>query len=256
MSTLSEIVTGLTREGDAFTATITDNWRQGRTAFGGISAALCYEAAIRGIEDLPPLRSAQFAFPGPATGIVRATATTLRRGRSTAFINVDLVGEDGLAVHALLCFGAARESALHHKALAPPPVSAPAACPEAFTNRGPGFIGNFEVRDAHGDMKDPVRTLWLRHRDIAARTSIAGLIALADAPPPSAINLFPKPGPVSTMTWMFDVLSDAPASDDGWWLMHNVADTIEGGYSSQSSAMWNSEGSPIMIARQNVAVFI
>ena len=44
------------------------DWAQGRTAYGGLTAALCVEAAALVSSDLPPLRSAQFAFIGPAAG--------------------------------------------------------------------------------------------------------------------------------------------------------------------------------------------
>ena len=76
-----------------------DDWLQGRTAFGGLSAALCWEAAQRVGDALPPLRSAQFAFVGPAGGRLRIEPTLLRRGKSAAFYSVDLHGDDVLAVH-------------------------------------------------------------------------------------------------------------------------------------------------------------
>ena len=83
---------------------------QGRTAYGGLSAALCYEVASRVAEDLPPLRSAQFAFIGPAICELRLTPTLLRRGKSAAFYGVDMVCDAGVAARALLYFGAERPS--------------------------------------------------------------------------------------------------------------------------------------------------
>jgi hypothetical protein len=58
---------------------------QGRTTYGGCSAALCLEAAKRllrdqrhssGAAELPPLRSAQVAFVGPAGGDVQVLLDT------------------------------------------------------------------------------------------------------------------------------------------------------------------------------------
>jgi hypothetical protein len=58
---------------------------QGRTTYGGCSAALCLEAAKRllrdqrhsaGAAELPPLRSAQVAFVGPAGGDVKVLLGT------------------------------------------------------------------------------------------------------------------------------------------------------------------------------------
>ena len=49
-----------------FRVGISDDWRQGRAIYGGLSTALCLTAARGSIEGLPPLRSAQVSFIGPA----------------------------------------------------------------------------------------------------------------------------------------------------------------------------------------------
>ena len=64
------------------TVSVPDSWRQGRAMFGGLAAALCVQAAIEEIPDLPPLRSAQFLFVGPATESVRMSAIQLPPSRS------------------------------------------------------------------------------------------------------------------------------------------------------------------------------
>jgi hypothetical protein len=70
------------------------------------------------------------------------------------------------------------------------------------------------------------------------------------------MTLFPERAPISTMTWSLDVLAEAPADDDGWRLMKSQADTVLEGYSAQDMAVWDSAGTPLIVARQNVAVFI
>jgi hypothetical protein len=57
------------------------------------------------------------------------------------------------------------------------------------------------------------------------------------------------------MTWSIDMLTDEITTDDGWWLIRNVAEQIAGGYSSQAMTLWNRNGRPIMASRQNIAVF-
>jgi hypothetical protein len=80
MTALTALLSAI--DGDDFATDIPQSWHQGRTAFGGLSAALCVEAALRAVPDAPPLRSAQFAYIGPASGRVSTTTNTLRRGRS------------------------------------------------------------------------------------------------------------------------------------------------------------------------------
>ena len=64
------------------------------------------------------------------------------------------------------------------------------------------------------------------------------------------------PGPISTMTWEVDMLTDRIATRDGWWLVETTSDTAADGYSSQTMTVWNTDGRPVMANRQNVAAFI
>jgi hypothetical protein len=57
------------------------------------------------------------------------------------------------------------------------------------------------------------------------------------------------------MTWSIDVVNPAPQSASGWWLIHNLAETIGEGYSAQTTVIWNDEGHLVLVARQNVAIF-
>jgi acyl-CoA thioesterase len=92
MTSFSDLIAAISPEGETI---IPEDWRQGRTTYGGLSAALCVAGALRAVEGLPPLRVAHFAFIGPAAGALRIAATVLRRGKSSVFVGVDLVGRWG-----------------------------------------------------------------------------------------------------------------------------------------------------------------
>ena len=259
----SELMHSIRRDRAAWTVSVGDDWLQGRTIYGGLAGAICLEATQREFTDLPPLRSAQFAFIGPATGQLHITATTLRRGKSTVFIGTELHGDDGLATRATFCFGAARNSTLSYSAHDRQPTQAPETYPPFFEQAPPflRFLQHIDGRQAGGNFpfsggKDPTMTLWLRHRDPGLKPSLVSLLALADAPPPAALAMVKQVGPISTMTWSIDVLTDTIETDNGWWMIHSTADTAAGGYSSQSMTVWNTSGKPVMTNRQNVAMFL
>ncbi len=263
MTGFAGLMGSLARKGDAWTVSVGDDWLQGRTLYGGLSSALCYEAATRQFADLPPLRAAQFAFVGPASGALTIRVEEMRRGKSTAFIDVDLIGEAGLATRAILCFGAARASRVTHSAVPQLAVPPPDKSTTFFGDAKPplNFMQHFEWRCAGGNMplsraSDPTMLLWLRHRDTATKPSVGSLLALADAPPPAAIVLCETFAPISTMTWSIDLHSDTIATDDGWFLVRTAADTVVDGYSGQAMTVWNAAGAPLMSSRQSVAVFI
>lgn len=262
MTDFTELMDGLTRTSDAWSVTVSDDWLQGRTVYGGLAAALCAQAALREFDGLPPLRSAQIAFVGPASGRLEIRPNLLRKGKSTVFASVDLVGEAGLATRAMFCFGAARPSALAHTEIAIPPLKKPEDCRDFFRGAPAGlrFLQHIEGRHVEGSLPfsgstDPSMTLWLRHRTTAVKPSLVSLLALADAPPPAASVMAQAPSPISTMTWSLDMLTDTIATDNGWWLLRNIAEQIGDGYSSQAMTVWNASGRPIMASRQNIAVF-
>ena len=205
MTPLSKLFAAIEHNGEKCHVHIPADWQQGRTSYGGLTAALCVEAARRCVPDLPALRSAQFTFVGPAGGDVRMATTILRRGKSTVFVGVDLAGGHGLATHATLSFAAERDSALRHRDLPMPRVAPPEECAGFFGAHAPTFAQHFDYLNA-GDARPmsgavrPEYLIWLRHRDAQAGTGAAALVALADAPPPAAMAMFTQPAPISTMT--------------------------------------------------------
>ena len=58
------------------------------------------------------------------------------------------------------------------------------------------------------------------------------------------------------MTWMVNVLSDAPTTRDGWWLLQSRAESAGDGYSSQDMLVWNRDGELVIAGRQSVAIFV
>jgi acyl-CoA thioesterase len=262
MTNFTDLMHSLQPSNDGFGVTVSDDWLQGRTVYGGLAAALCLQGALNAFADLPPLRSAQIAFIGPASGALQITPRVLRKGKSTVFVGVDLAGEAGLATRATFCFGAARASAFAHSVMIAPDVAAPETCPDFFRNAPPGlaFVKHFDGRFVGGALpfsgaEHPEMTLWLRHRGAVATSQMVALLALADAPPPAASTMANSPSPISTMTWAIDLLTDKVETADGWWLVRNAAEQIADGYSSQAMTVWNANGVAVMASRQNVAVF-
>jgi len=57
------------------------------------------------------------------------------------------------------------------------------------------------------------------------------------------------------LTWSIDVLDPYPLTSTGWWLAQATCDTSREGYSAQQTIIWSPDGTPVLIARQNVAIF-
>lgn len=259
MTDFETLLGGIADDGTAYHIAIAEDWLQGRTAYGGLAAAICVESAMRRFPGMPPLRSAQFSFVGPAIGTLTARPTMLRQGKSTSFVAVDLSGEAGLATRATFCFAAARASTLHRPAPAAPQVPSWEKSPEFYQSKLANFVDHFEHRMAGGrrpfeGSEEWAFLIWARHVG-AAPASITSLIALADVLPPAAMVKFKQFVPLSTISWTIDLLTDPPRTE-GWWLLSSQADAAVHGYTTQAMAIWDARGKAVAVGRQSIAIFV
>ena len=241
--------------------TIPEDWMQGRTTYGGLTAALCLKAALSGAGDRP-IRSAQVAFVGPSSGELVSVPTVLREGKNTAFISVRMTGPEGVVAECIFAFGTPRDSSLDFSNMVAPPATLPEETPGFFPDehRRPAFSRHFNMRLARGGRPisgapDGEIVLWMRHKDEAAPMDAVTLLSIADAPPPAALSMLSVPGRISSMTWMAEFLTDNISTEGGWFQAQHIAQTAQQGYSSQAMRLWNSKGEPMMVGRQTIAVF-
>lgn len=257
MTPLREILAGATPDERGFSVTIPSGWLQGRTTYGGLSAALALHVA-QGIEpDLPPLRSAQIAFIGPLAGEVTVSATKLRRGRTAAFIQADVVSEAGLGLRATFVFMADQPSRIDLAGKLASPLRPPAPDAKLYTGPEQFFTGNFNFLDLKEEAKGEAEWLrWARLRDREGIDPMVELMAVGDALPPAAFKLLGKePAPISSLTWIVNLLTPEPSTRDGWWLLSAVSDHARHGCSSQIMTMWSADGQPVAQGMQSVAIF-
>lgn len=239
-----------------FAVDIPTGWLQGRTAYGGLSSALALHAAKLCEPDLPPLRSALIAFVGPLSGRVTVTAEKLRRGRNAAFIETTIRSEAGLGYRATFVFMRDVPSTIAHDQLKPSPHGPPLADTPLFTGEPDFFTGNFNFHDLKSGVSGAEWLRWGRLIDRDGLDPETALIAVADGLPPAAFALLrDNRVPMSSLTWIVNVLVPRPTTTDGWWLLHTRTDRAIGGYSSQHMTVWNAEGQPVIDAMQGVAVF-
>ena len=257
MTSLPEVLAALTPIDGGWRGTIPDGWLQGRTAYGGFSAALALHAAQRSDDDLPPLRSAQVAFIGPLSGAVTVRATRLRRGRNAAFVQADVVSEAGLGLRATFVFMGPVESKVELKQGVAPAFPRPQPGDTTFKgNSAVAFTRNFEFLDRRDASVGPAEWLrWVRLNERDGLDPMVELIAVADCLPPAALKLVGGPAPVSSMTWLLNVLGPQPRTEDGWWLLRANADYASAGSSSQLMGIWNGDGEAVAEQMQSVAIF-
>ncbi|MFA7585494.1 MAG: thioesterase family protein [Novosphingobium sp.] len=264
--TFAEVIAGAEPLEGGFALSIPASWMQGRTAYGGFSAALTVVAGQaaggQGVDEvgLPPLRSAQFAMIAPVSGMVAVTAWVVRRGRNATWVQAEITAQGHLAFTASLVFMGAVDSAIHlNDRVAPVDIVDVAdALPLTITHHTPAFLReNFAARHARppAGSRQPEMCRWVRLNERAGIDPMVELVLVADSLPPGVMPLLPTPVPVSTMHWQVNLLAPLPRTADGWWLLRSVGDYAEKGCSSQRMAIWNRAGEPIMAGTQSIAIF-
>ena len=257
MTSLRQAIEALRPIEGGWRGTVPENWLQGRTAYGGFSAALALHAAQMSDTDLPPLRSAQVAFIGPLSGDITIRATRLRRGRNAAFVQADVESAAGLGLRATFVFMGPIASRVDHHSGTAPDFAVPDA--DTATYRGHSavaFSRNFDLLDRRDDSVGPAEWLrWVRLADREGLDPMVELICVADCLPPAALKMIGSFAPISSMTWLLNILGPQPVTRDGWWLLRATTAYARGGSSSQQMAIWNADGVAVGEQMQSVAVF-
>lgn len=241
---------------------IPDDWKQGRTAYGGLSAAFLLEKVRFDFPDLPPLRSVIVNFTGPVTDHPILSTAVLRQGRNvtTAYATAEIDGH--IVCTATFSFGASRDSTIRVDAMAddvPIPDQVPSFFPPGTEKFAPAFTRHFETklieggRPMSGAERGYIRC-WCRHRDTQAQSGEAALLAIGDMLPPAALPMLKHFAPVSSMTWMCNFLGHTD-TEDGWYMLDSDLTAARDGYSSQVMRIWNRRGELIADGMQSVTIF-
>ena len=236
---------------------IPPSWHQGRTSYGGLSSVLAYQAAILAADDLPPLQSAQIAFVGPLAGDVEISAHILRRGKNTAFIQVEIKGTDSVGLICNFIFMNRRESHLDYANIAAPEFPPIPSADNARSGPPEFFTGHMQYPDKRLELGQATNRLasWHRLTEHEGLDHIAELICIGDALPPSAMGLMTEKGMVSSMNWQINMLTDTPNTENGWWYLSSETHHAANGASSQYMTVWNSHGEAVLTGMQSVAIF-
>lgn len=251
---------------DAFTCPMPAGWAQGRSVFGGLTAAMVAALGRRHVGDERILRSQsvsllQPVLPGPVSGSV----CTLREGKGVRFVEVRLHqrpepdAEERLVATAQLTFIRPRANSVRVEAparwegpdpdsLAPVPYI-PGVMPE--------FLQHVDMRWAAGSppysgAEEAHFLGYCRFRGPSGDAE--GLIALLDAWPSPTLSRLTGPAPASTVTWNAHLLA-IPDTFEGWFAFEYRTVVGADGFHTAVGQLHAPDGRLVGWTEQLMAVF-
>lgn len=240
-----------------------ENWSQGRSAFGGLSAAFAVTAMQKLLPQQQTIRSLMISFVAPvAPGEVTVQSEIVRQGKNVTQCSANVISEGQIGVQALAAFGNGREAFR-------PPSAALKELPDrseglAFAdraNRLPHFLQYFDGCWMDGAMPfageyKPYLRMWVRHKQDVSRFPIEKLVALADIPPPVLLSHFDKPPvPASSLSWSLEFVEPPESLTGEWFYLDFEVDAAADGYTQQSGKLYDESGRLVALTRQCMVYF-
>ena len=259
---LEEILAGL-ENSDSNSTRFSEKWSQGRSAFGGLSAAFAVTAMRKKLARPQTIRSLMVSFIAPvAPGEVNVEARVLRQGRNVTQCSASVISGGQVALQAMAAFGNSREAFK-------PASAGNRELPRrdsgiSFSDnakRLPPFLHYFDGCWIDGGIPfsgnyKPFLNMWVRHKQDVSRFPVEKLIAIADIPPPVLLSHFEKPPvPASSLSWSLEFV-EAPEELTGeWFYLEFEVDAAADGYTQQSGRIYDELGRLVALTRQTMVYF-
>ncbi|SDY97820.1 acyl-CoA thioesterase II [Pseudomonas sp. NFIX28] len=243
------------------------DWAQGRASFGGLVAALQYEAMRAKVPAERPVRSLAITFVGPVSPDVPVSfeVEVLREGKAVSQVLGRAVQDGQVVTLVQGSFGASRPSEVSVVAEQAPAMKHWDECPELPCIEGvtPAFMRYLAMRWSIGGMpftgnKSRDMGGWVRLRgDVKEEPmSESHILALVDAWPPALLPHLTSPAPGSTLTWTIEFVQPLQALSTLDWCKYRVSiEHARDGYGHAAATLWSAEGQLIALSRQTVTIF-
>ncbi|ATC97040.1 thioesterase family protein [Pseudoalteromonas tunicata] len=240
------------------------NWCQGRTAFGGLSAALLLQAAKKKLTDNFRLLSMSTNFVGPLLAEQDFTIEieVLRLGKNSCQILAKAIQNEQVCVIAQLCFAKNRASNLAVNnsdiiSLGKPNKDHVIGHQTGIT---PEFFQHIDLNPQQGAMPFSGATShnlggWMKFKHAPAHLSPSHILALTDSWPPTMLQMFKMPAPASSMSWYIEFLVEPKLNNDAWIGFEAITHHSSDGYAIEDAKIWSEDGQLLALSRQTVAIF-
>ena len=247
---------------------ISAEWGQGRSIFGGLTAALVL-VHIESNNDLTgrDLRTINIHFCGAVIADVPCEFRhrVLSRGRSVVQIEGQLLQEGEVKTEIVACFSAQRVSAIEVEF---PNKQFPVAAADTkeidfdFKQTSvPHFVRYFDLRQTNDNLPftgsdQSLINGWMRYSRPSEALNDASILALIDAWPPAILPMMSSRAPSSSITWNVEFMHPRTTLEVEAMLYYECMAMQAGqGYAHTEAKIYHPNGQLLALSRQMVGVY-
>jgi acyl-CoA thioesterase len=244
------------------------SWGQGRTLFGGLSAALAFKKLRSNTDSTRPLRSLAVNFCGQTlvNTPFSINEQLLSAGKSISQINGQVLQNNRIVTQVCACFGDERASDIE---ISSPKIELPELGNNPRLNYAKGltpeFVQHFEFEYCKGQFpfsNSPKNELagWVHFKESGETFTEAHLIALIDAWPPTVLQKLKTPAPCASISWNLEIvqplsLLKSPLQADTWLYYDAEIKQAHHGYAHTEAKIYTPDGTLLALSRQLIAVY-
>lgn len=245
---------------------IDDSWAQGRSVFGGLSAALLltHIEGNTGLTDRE-LRSihVQFCSALKAGEPVNLNYSVLSSGKSVTNIQATLSQSNETRTFVTCCFASERDSAIEVNTPKYSPATSHSKSNRLpfIQNVTPNFIQHLDLRLSSKNMpftgsQNMPMAGWMHFENKPLELNDSAILALIDAWPPAVLPMMKQPAPASSVTWNVEFFHPRQhLSKDSPLYYECVVTQASHGLAHTEARIVTEEGELVALSRQVVAVY-
>ncbi len=229
---------------------IPDTWAQGRTTFGGLTAAILCEATKRDTDPSRPLRNFEISFLRPLEALkpFEIQVETLANGKTVTIKSARIVQQGKVRATARADYVLPLESNIVIDTFTLPQLKEKDKSVLLKGDHLPSFFQHFDNHIATEGVpfcgqEVPELGGWMAFKDAPKKVTDAHLICVIDSWPPAASPHYDGFKPLSTLSWsvLFANPSNkvSPTEHLGYLSKVNFG---ENGLSSSQAEVWAPEG--------------
>jgi len=238
-------------------------WTQGRTVYGGLSAALLLRALEKQVSGNKSLRALNVAFSAPTMPdqIFEIETELLREGKTIAQWQARLKQNGTICVQVQAVFGLALESTLVIQPFMAPAIPSVEQAMIYPSANAPGFTQYFVMAQSQGDLpvsggKSLALGGWMKYKDAPKQMSMAHLVAMIDVWPPATMMQMTELKAGSTVNWTMQFPQPVATMNAEDFVGYQAEiQYSQGGFGITHAKIWNAQNELLALSQQTIIVY-